>query len=380
MNNEITDKKLINYIINHYIDMRKLLHKLGIDVKSNNSMFCPFHINQNTPAAHLYKEEDGSYRIWCYSEDRMFGNVDLYRNFLPEIKLEDLANLLFNNLSDKEKEKIYDNVNRQYELPELPYNNLLEDFKNNKITYKALLQGINMTIPQDDTLKLINIVYSLGDPNAKLKDSNKYIYFMNHYKSDYRFVSASKLMINCSTALPTYIKDYLKYSGDSIMLPNKINDTVYSITFRNINGPKQFIKMGQTSHLFYNMGNLPEDFVYGTPIILVEGNMDCDSISQIYPYTLATLTNSLSLNQLQLLSHLTNKVIVAYDNDEAGNKGYWSVYNSLTKIDFIVKRFRHSHQLKDFGDLIDLKMKDNEEYEYISTLYKMQINNLLSEL
>ena len=80
MNGQIIDKKLIYYIVNHYIDMRQLLRKLNIEVKPNNSMFCPFHSNENTPAAHLYKEEDNSYRIWCYAEDRMYSNVDIYKN------------------------------------------------------------------------------------------------------------------------------------------------------------------------------------------------------------------------------------------------------------------------------------------------------------
>lgn len=378
MEERITDKKLIYYIINHYIDMRKLLRKLHIEVRANNSMFCPFHDNTNTPAAHLYKEEDGSYTIYCYSEDKLFSNVDLYKNFLPDIDLEELANLLYKNLSSVEREKIFDNINHPYEPPELPFNNLLVEFKANRINFPTLLQGINMTMPHDDTIRLLNLIYSQGDTNTKLGNKNKYLYYMNKYTSDYKFISASKLLVNFSNSLPSYFINYLKTSGDSIMLPNKINDTVYTLTFRNIYGPKQFIKLGSNSFLFYGLGKLPQDFVYGIPIMLVEGNIDCDSAREIYPYTLATLTNAISLNQIQLLSFLTNKVIVAYDNDEAGNKGYWGVYNSLSKLGFKVMRFRHSERLKDFGDLLDYQMTNQEEYDYFKMIYQIQIENLIN--
>lgn len=379
MNNTITDKKLIYYIINHYIDTRKLLRKLGIDVRANNSMFCPFHDNTNTPAAHLYKEQDGSHTIYCYSEDRLFHNTDLYKTYLPEINLQELANLLYNNLSADERLKVTDNVNVEFELEELPFNSYMVAFRHGKITYQDLLNGINETLPQDDTIRLMDLIYNMGD-KPQIKSSNKYVYFMNHYESDYRFISSIKLLINFGNTLPGYFVNYLQQAGDSIMLPNKINNTIYSITFRNINGQKQFIKMGARSSLFYNLGNLPKDFKYGTPIILVEGNIDCDSVRQIYPCALATLTNAISLNQLQLLSALTNKVIIAYDNDEAGKRGYWNAYNTLTKRGFRVKRFKHSCLLKDFGDLIDLQMRDKEDYESTLLYYKRQIQNLLEDL
>lgn len=375
---EQLSSKEVYYIIVHYIDTRKLLKKLGLDVRANNSMFCPFHDNENTPAAHLYKEEDGSYRIYCYSEDRLFSNVDLYKTYLPDINLNDLAQLLFNNLSEVEKERLADNVNKVYELPELPYSSYLEKFKIGEIDYQHLLHGINLSVPQDDTIRLLNLIYNYGDKDVPINMQNKYLYFMKNYESNYRFISASKLIVNFSSALPSYFLDYLGTAGDCIALPNMVGETVYSLTFRNLQGDKQFIKMGSGVPLLYNLGGLPKDFHYGIPIMLVEGNMDCDSAKQIYPYTLATLTNALSLNQIQILSGLTNKIIVAYDNDESGNKGYWGVYNSLTKLGFKVVKFRHSQSLKDFGDLIDLQMKDREEYLYMVEMYNIQLKTLLS--
>ena len=163
------------------------------------------------------------------------------------------------------------------------------------------------------------------------------------------------------------------------MLPNIIHNRLYALTFRNISGDKQFIKMG-TSYLFYNIGNLPEDFKYGMPLLITEGNIDCDIGKSLYPYCIATMTNSLSTNQMQLLLNLTNKVIIAYDNDEAGNQGYWKTYYKLKSFGISVKKFKHNNNLKDFGDLEDLRMRDEDEYNYIFNSYKIQINNLVGDI
>ena len=40
MSEQLT-KKEVYYIVNHYIDTRKLLKSLSINVRANNSMFCP---------------------------------------------------------------------------------------------------------------------------------------------------------------------------------------------------------------------------------------------------------------------------------------------------------------------------------------------------
>lgn len=374
-------KKEVYYVVNHYIDTRQLLKKLNINVRANNAMFCPFHDNVDTPAAHLYKEDDGSCTIYCYAEDKLYHNSDLYRNYYPELDIEELANKLYSILPEEEKAKIADQINKPFELPELPFIDALQDFAHRKITYKELMKQISNRLPYDDTIKLLNDLYNIGD-NSVLKfenvKSNKYLYFINFYETQYKFIPASKILIEYGNNLPAYLIDYLKTSGDSIMIPNKINDIVYSLTFRNIKGKKQFLKLGGTASLFYGLGNLPEDFIYGMPIVIVEGNMDCDAIKLLYPYSLATLTNSISLNQMKILAHLTDKVIIAYDNDEAGNKGYWNAYNSLTRYGFKVRRFKHSRNIKDFGDLIEAQMTDLDMYNHLWHLYTSKLQELVN--
>ena len=310
----------------------------------------------------------------------MFSNIDIYRTYKPEVNLEELAQKIYDNLPDEEKKKVLDNVNVTYELPELPYNKYLMQFRQGKISFDDLLNSINFCTPKDETTDLLETIYSFGISSVtNINKNNKYVYYMTNNKSQYKYILANKLLMSYSSKLPGYLNEYFQYSGDSIMLPNIINDRIYAITFRNLNGTKQFIKLG-LAYLFYNLGNLPKDFKYGMPILITEGNIDCDVSKQIYPYCIATMTNSLSTNQIQLLSGLTNKVIIAYDNDEAGEKGYKNTYYKLRQLHFSVKKFEHNSKLKDFGDLIDLKMKDEDEYNYIIQSYKIQLKNLIGDI
>ena len=56
------------------------------------------------------------------------------------------------------------------------------------------------------------------------------------------------------------------------------------------------------------------------PIVICEGSKDCIFMKQFYPYTVAVNTSSMGLNA-QVLINLSNKFILAYDNDKAGQGG-----------------------------------------------------------
>ena len=56
------------------------------------------------------------------------------------------------------------------------------------------------------------------------------------------------------------------------------------------------------------------------PIVLCEGSKDCIFLKQFYPYTVAINTSSMGLNA-QVLINLSNKFVLAYDNDKAGQDG-----------------------------------------------------------
>lgn len=369
------DRKTERFIINYFMDMKALIAKVGGDVAPNNTMFCIFHDNTRTKSAHFYPDDTHGPCIFCYAEHRLYTNYDIYKILLPDVNTTELAQALWDRLDDSQKEYVRSNVNTERELPELPYIEALRKFKKQEITYKELLGSINMTMFRDESSFILENIYKL--PNTTLPDNgNKYVYHINH-NSDTQYKVISSILALRIPNIPDFLRLYLERNGDCIIIPNKINDIIYSLTFRTLGDRKQFLKYGDVSHMLYNLGNLPDDFSYGTPLILLEGNLDCDVMRDIYPYAVASLTSDLSTNQIQLLSHLTNKVIVAFDNDVSGNKGYYMVKKKLESHGVTVHKFTHYNKLHDLGDLLQVKMSDQEEYQYISRSYKNQILSML---
>ena len=135
------DKKSEIYLINRYFSMPKLFDSLGIEYRVNANMFCPFHQNENTPSAHLYSDENG-YRLWCFSENRMYGAWNIYKEFIPNINTNKLALQLFNALPEEKQKEILLNIDDEQELEVLPYKDSLEKFKKKEITITELLQII----------------------------------------------------------------------------------------------------------------------------------------------------------------------------------------------------------------------------------------------
>lgn len=129
------------YIINRFMSMPKLFDSLGIDYRINGNMYCPFHHNENSPAAHLYTDETG-YRIWCFSENRMYGAWNIYKTYMPNIDTNKLALAIFNKLSDQDQKKLLNDLGNEQELDVLPYQQSLKDFKKHKINISQLLHNI----------------------------------------------------------------------------------------------------------------------------------------------------------------------------------------------------------------------------------------------
>lgn len=61
------------------------------------------------------------------------------------------------------------------------------------------------------------------------------------------------------------------------------------------------------------------DYQFDKPIILTEGIKDAAWVQLFYPYVLAGLTSAISKTIVQFVSSVTNKVVLALDNDDAGD-------------------------------------------------------------
>lgn len=133
----INDLGFMKYVINYCSNMKFLLNKIGVETPFNGQIFCPFHDNYNTPAAKLYRDDTG-YKIFCFSEHRIYTSYDIYRDLLKE-NIYVVFNSIWNNLTPGEQQYFKENYGElESEEITVPCLEAFDNFKYGKITYKEL--------------------------------------------------------------------------------------------------------------------------------------------------------------------------------------------------------------------------------------------------
>lgn len=142
MNEDIEiDKSLEIKIINHFMPITQLMTRAGIDYREDSNFLCPFHPNYNSPSAHLYLDSsDGGGKIWCYSEQRMYGSWNLIKQYFPETNTQKLALGIVQKFGKEEIEKQLGEIEVDNSIP---FEKSIQKFKENKITYKQLCKEIS---------------------------------------------------------------------------------------------------------------------------------------------------------------------------------------------------------------------------------------------
>lgn len=219
-------------------------------------------------------------------------------------------------------------------------------------TYKRIFE-LGREITEDSTHPYLHIAY-------KLKLNN------------YRLITDGELAIKGKDLeVPEYMKEFLRFHGEALMIANIINEKVISIVLRSINTKKEFQKVGVMKNMLYGLGQMSENFKYGTPILLVEGHLDRDTMSEFYPNVLALTTNKISNYQKDILTSLTNKFILMLDNDDAGRIGTKDAYYKLKGNK--ISEIKHLSNMKDAGDLNKLELYNKSEYDWVVSQYKNKI-------
>lgn len=101
------DDKFKRYIFNRYIPIPVVSQVVGLgQLGYNRNVYCPFHDNTDTPAAHVYHDEEGDV-LFCYSERRRYKPFDFLRQLYPNYqeKFESMFQRIWMQLSDKQKEE-----------------------------------------------------------------------------------------------------------------------------------------------------------------------------------------------------------------------------------------------------------------------------------
>ena len=102
------------------------------------------------------------------------------------------------------------------------------------------------------------------------------------------------------------------------------------------------------------------------PIVVCEGSKDCIFLKQFYPYVVAINTSSMGLNA-QVLINMSNKFVLAYDNDKAGQEGIERDKKVLRNLGAQVVSLELDKDVKDCSDYINFPEKIEslkEELQY----------------
>lgn len=88
------------------------------------------------------------------------------------------------------------------------------------------------------------------------------------------------------------------------------------------------------------------------PIVVCEGIKDALMFKHIYPYVLSCNTSSLGLNA-HVIANITDKVILAYDNDSTGYDSTKKDKRTLTSLGCSVDVLKYDDGFKDVSDYVD---------------------------
>ena len=173
-------------------------------------------------------------------------------------------------------------------------------------------------------------VISIKDNYELLTRNKKVHYFINQIRKEDIYRS-KKYNIN--------ITDSYFY-----MIPiQTVNGTIIDFILRSVFGKKEYsrpvdINVGNIKKVPYMYGWYEDFKDYDShnkckPIVVCEGIKDSIYLKRFYPYILSNNTSHLGFNA-HILRNITDKIILVYDNDEAGVKSRYSDKILLDKLRF----------------------------------------------
>lgn len=136
------------------------------------------------------------------------------------------------------------------------------------------------------------------------------------------------------------------------IMPHK----VYGFILRGYEKSYNVFRISQNLPVVFGLYDFIDyDFSSPPPIILTEGVKDALVLKTVYPYTLSLNTAGLTQNSIQIVSSLSNKFILIYDNDKAGKEASKRDMNVLK--DKGCKAINIIPSYKDVGKYIDNPMQ-----------------------
>lgn len=234
----------------------------------------------------------------------------------------------------------------------------------------------------ENYIELYNTGVSIKDINPVDNQTYKVLMQTN---VDVRIIDRDKHLkdIYALTTLKHFTKDSEEYSNRFFYaIPvQTVKGTIVGFIFRSVFGKnyatvnRPFKDKDKKVPIMFGFYKDFEEFdKYKTmPIIVCEGLKDCITLKKIYPFVLANNTSSMGIN-LRVLSNITNKFILVYDNDEAGTDGMRKDMFSTQQLKYDIVKVTPKSCYKDCADCYENK-RDFKEFadrikETVNTLVK----------
>lgn len=371
MKDNFTDTE-IKILLSQMVSMADILKEAGHPVRTTGSMYCPFHLNLNSPAAKFFP---GTNNLYCFSEHHLY-NVHEAITLLG-IDYREYFYQLWNTSTDEQKTKYLNQMGevQAYE-PQLKFKPSLIKFKNEEISYSQLCEDIKFYTDQHK--EILSLLYSISrEINETYISSDDYTYLCCLANLPHIKQLTSGEIINKKLSDYRYISNFIKLHTNVILIFNMYKDEPIGCTIRSQNS-HDFMDVGNMGGMFYNLCNMSPDFQYGDPITLVEGPKDCETYKYLFknPNCLAMMTVNTTKSQLEVLKYLTSSIILANDNDIHGQESQQHFIRQNKK-KFKINIITHPDNIKDFGDLIPLIRTNKETAKQYITRYNIQINTFV---
>lgn len=224
-----------------------------------------------------------------------------------------------------------------------------------------------------DTEEILKILYdnlpSICDmQHDKVIDSSKYVRIARDYQyRNYKFCTYNDIIqLGLENSLYNYLKRFIAEEGAVVMIFGTLNNVPISATLRKLN-KKEFCNYS-SYYTLYGFDLINDNFKYGDCLLIAEGFYDADSIRPLFKNSVATMTSNVNRLQSHILLSMTDKFIIAYDSDKAGNNGFKKARERLKN----VVQLQVYKGDKDLGVMEELK-DNKKEYEKRVRYYKEQL-------
>lgn len=320
--NEIRDKADIVDIISGYIPL----------VNKGRNFFgvCPFH-DDHSPSMSVSREKQMFKCFTCGVGGNVFSFVSKYENisFIEAVKkVADSEGIDLDISNLKKGPKINQ---KEYEIMDFA-TKIFQNNLNSKEGHEAknYLKSRNIN---EEIIKTFKIGYALNDRSSLSK-----ILLTKYDVND-----LEKLGLVTKNGIDTYDK-FIK----RVMIPlTDINNQVVGYTGRIIDksDPNQAKYINTKETIIYKKGNILFNYYNALDyikqkkeVIIVEGNMDAIRLyASGIRNVIALMGTALTKEQIKIIKNLRSLVVLALDNDDAGDTATLKVGEELTKNNIQVK-------------------------------------------